>query len=126
MIAILVRLALGAGIPQRFAKAAGIGGAIALLIALLAVGKCSYDRRLIANHDAAREARIAPILRSADANAADARILDAKRNIADETAERAAVAPLPDARLSDRQRARACAVLLRQARERGGESPPGC
>nr|WP_053000149.1 hypothetical protein [Sphingomonas sp. Y57] len=126
MIGFLARLAARAGVPERFARVVGPACAIFALVALLAVARCAYDRNLIARHDAEQEAQLAPAVRSADANAADARLSDQKRNQADEDAERAAVAPLPDARLSDRQRARACAVLLRQARERGLEGAPGC
>lgn len=126
MIAILTSLALRAGVPQRFAKAVGIAAAIAVLVAVLPIAKCSYDRSVISGHETKQEARLAPVIRQADANAADARITDQKRNQADEDAERAAVAPLPDARLTPRDRARACAILVRQARERGRESPAGC
>lgn len=126
MIAFLASLAVRAGVPQRFARIVGPTCAVFALVALLAVARCAYDRNLIARHDAAQEAQLAPAVRSADANAADSRLSAQKRNQADEDAERAAVAPLPDARLSDRQRERACAVLLRQARERGLEGAPGC
>jgi hypothetical protein len=126
MIAFLASLAVRAGVPQRFARIVGPACALVAVAALLTVVKCAYDRNLIARHDAEQEAQLAPAVRSADANAADARLSDQKRNQADEDAERAAVAPLPDARLSDRQRERACAILLRQARERGLEGAPGC
>lgn len=126
MIAAIAALALRCGIPQRFAKAAGIAGLIVAIVTLLALAKCTYDRNLTARHDAAQEAQIAPAVRAADASAADARLSDQKRNQAHENAERAAIAPLPDARLSDRQRARACSVLRRQTRERGLESAAGC
>lgn len=126
MIAIITSLALRAGVPQRFAKLAGIVALVVALAALLTLGKCSYDRSVIAEHEAAQEAAIAPVVRHADAKAAEARLSDQKRNQADEDAERAAVAPLPDARLSDRQRERACAILRRQAAERGHQSPAGC
>lgn len=126
MIGLLASLAAGAGVPARFAKAAGIVAAVIALVLVLGVAKCAYDRSVIDGHEAKQEAKLAPIVRQADANASDARISDLKRNQADEDAERAAVAPLPDAGLSARQRARACAILQRQARERGHESPAGC
>lgn len=122
----LASLALRVGVPARFAHAAGIAGLVALLALLLPLAKCAYDRNVIDEHEAKQEAKLAPVIRQADANAADARLSDLKRNQADENAERAAVQPLPDARLSDRQRARACAILRRQAAERGHESPAGC
>lgn len=126
IIAALASLALRAGVPERFAKAAVLAAAIAALVVLLSLAKCAYDRNLVAAHDAEQDAQLAPAIRQADANAADARISDLKRSQADEDAERAAVAPLPDARLSDRQRQRACAILRRQAAERRGQSPAGC
>jgi hypothetical protein len=126
MIGFLASLATSAGVPQRFAKVVGATCAIFALVALLTLGKCAYDQNLIKNHDAEQAAKNGAAMRQADANAADRRLSDQKRNQADEEAERAAVAPLPDARLSDRQRARACAILLRQARERGLEGAPGC
>ena len=126
MIGFLATLAVRAGVPERFARIAGATCAVLALAALLVLGKCAYDRNLINNHDAQLAAKDSAVVRQADANAADRRLSDQKRNQADEEAERAAVAPLPDARLSDRQRARACAILLRQARERGLEGAPGC
>ncbi|KKC24678.1 hypothetical protein [Sphingomonas sp. SRS2] len=126
MITALTALAMRAGLSKRAASVVGYAALIGALVALLSVAKCAYDRGVIDEHEAKREAAIAPVIRQADASAADTRISDQKRNQADENAERAAVAPLPDARLSDRQRQRACAILQRQARERGRESPAGC
>lgn len=126
MFGVLASLALRAGVPQRFARAAGIAGLIVALVAMLTLARCAYDRSVIDAHEAKQEAKLAPVIRQADANAAQSRLSDQKRNQADEDAERAAVAPLPDARLSARQRERACAILRRQARQRGNESPAGC
>lgn len=126
IIGVLASLALRVGVPERFARAAGLACFVVLLALLLPLAKFAYDRSVIDAHDAKQEAKLAPIIRQADANAADSRLNDLKRNQADEALERAAVAPLPDARLSARQRARACAILQRQAAERGNESPAGC
>lgn len=115
MIGVLISLAARVGVPEPLRKAAGIVGAVVALVALLGLAKCVYDRKLIAGHEAEQAAKLAPVIRAADANAAESRVTDLKRNLTDEAAERAAVAPLPDARLSDRQRARACAVLRRQS-----------
>lgn len=114
MITLLASLAARVGVPEPLRKAAGTAGAIVALMAVLALAKCSYDRSLIQKHEATQAAKIAPVIRAADEHAAGSRITDLKRNLTDEAAERAAVAPLPDAGLSDRQRARACAILVRQ------------
>ncbi len=126
MIAALAALALRVGVPERLGRAAGIAAAVVGLTVGLGVAKCAYDRSIISTHEAQQAAALAPVIRQADANAAGARISDQKRNQADEDAERAAVAPLPDNRLSDRQLARACVVLERQAAERGGDVPARC
>ncbi len=115
MIAILISLAARLGVPEPLRRAAGIAGAVAALIALLAIAKCTYDRRLIAGHEAEQAAKLAPVIRAADAKAAETRLTDLERNRDEEAAERAAVAPLPDTGLSARQRARACAILQRQS-----------
>jgi len=126
MMTLIATLATRFGVSQRLIKVVGIAALVTLAVGLLGIAKCSYDHRLIATHDAETAARLAPVVRQADAMAADTRISDLKRNLDDENAERAAVAPLPDTQLSARQRARACAILMRQAKERGRPVPAGC
>jgi len=56
ILTFLANLALRAGVPQRFAKAAAIGVLALALIAAFFIGKGIYDHRLIARHDAKAEA----------------------------------------------------------------------
>lgn len=123
MIAALASLAVRAGVPQRFAKAAGIAAIAILCIALLAIGKCTYDRSVITKHDAGINAEVATKGREGEATASverradDARIQNESQEVKD------AVAPIPDRATSARQRARACVILRRQAREAGHPIP---
>lgn len=88
--------------------------AAASLVGLLWAGKALYDRSIVREHEQGQAAKLAPVVRAADSNAADQRAADIERNRNEEAAERAAVSMLPDAGLTDRQRARACGVLRRQ------------
>lgn len=122
----LLALVMRIGIPAKFAKPALIAAGVVLLILALGLGKCAYDRALIRNHEADQAAKIAPVVRKADAKAADARIIEERKIDAHQAEERKAVDALPDQGLSARQRARACSVLRRQAAERGRPAPAGC
>lgn len=122
----LIGLVMLLGVPARLAKPTVIASAVALIILGLGLAKCSYDRSVIRKHDAKVAAKIAPVVRKADAKAAEARISE-ERKIDDHRAdEEKAVGALPDQGLSARQRARACSVLKRQAAERGRPAPAGC
>jgi hypothetical protein len=81
----LIGLALKLGVPQRFAKGAVIAALIAIAIAALGIGKCTYDKRVIANHDAKQEAATAKADRQADAKAAEQRRADDSRSTAEAT-----------------------------------------
>lgn len=81
MIAALASLALRAGVPKRFAKAAGIAALVAVLALLLIVGKCSYDQSVIEKHDAKQDAATAKADRKADAKASTERRADDSRLI---------------------------------------------
>jgi uncharacterized protein HemX len=81
----LIGLALKIGIPQRFAKAAVIAAMVIALIAALGIGKCAYDKRVIANHEAKQEAATAKADRKADAKAAEQRRTDDSRSTAEAT-----------------------------------------
>lgn len=123
MIGFLISLADLAGVPELLRKAVGIIGAVLAVLALLSLALCVHDRKLIADHEAKVAAEIAARTRPADERAADTRLSDMKRNMEDEAAERAAVARLPDAGLTARQRARSCAILCRQNPD---TVPAGC
>jgi predicted lipid-binding transport protein (Tim44 family) len=59
------------GPSERLSKIVGGAAAVFLVLALLGLGKCAYDRNLIAQHDATRDAQIANATVGAD-RAADA------------------------------------------------------
>jgi hypothetical protein len=75
----LLSLAGKLGIPEPLRKAAVIGTAIVLLISLLAIGKCTYDRSIIKAHQAAQDAANAKADRKADQKAAEQRRADDTR-----------------------------------------------
>jgi Tfp pilus assembly protein PilE len=100
--------------------------ALAVVAAVLALGvaKCAYDRSIIRAHDTKQEAELATKARPADAKAAEARQATTAI-IANDTQEITnALAPLPDAGLTPRQRVRACTVWMRQ--HPGAAKPAGC
>jgi hypothetical protein len=119
----LIGLALKAGIPLRFAKGAVIGILIVALVVGLGVGKCAYDKSIIEEHDAEREATIAKDDKKADNNAAvqrrvdDARVTSEKEEIKDAIAEAQATGSDPRAAYYH------CIALQQQARKRGQPSP---
>lgn len=130
LIGWVLKALLGLGIKSdtaaKIARPVLIGAGVVALITGLGVAKCVYDRNLIAAHDQDIAAKLAPVIRKADDNAAGARVQDQLTIANDQQEETHALAPLPDAHLSDRQRARACAILLRQSREARGPAPAGC
>lgn len=126
MIAILARLALGAGVPPRFAKAVGIAAAVIALIAVLGVAKCSYDKSIIEQDRLEERAKDAEAARKADEKAADRRLNDERTIDNDDRAMRDAIDATPAEPLTARQRARACAILCRQARAAGIDASAEC
>lgn len=56
-------------VGERFAKPLIIIAGVALLIAVLSVGKCAYDRSVVEKHDAKATAKIATAARSASETA---------------------------------------------------------
>ena len=122
----LIMLALRLGVPARFAKAATIAAIVILAVLLIGIGKCAYDRRVIARHEADEAAKMAPKIRKADEAAATAREQDNAQIARDEKDTTDALKTLPDQGLTDRQRARACVVLKRQAAAANRPAPGGC
>jgi uncharacterized membrane protein YhiD involved in acid resistance len=85
MLAALISLATGLGVPARLAKPVlAVVGAI-LLLGVLWGSKCAYDKRVIANHEAKQEAATAKADRKADAKAAEQRRTDDSRSTAEAT-----------------------------------------
>lgn len=123
MIATLASLAAGLGVPARFTKAAGIAALVALVVALLALGKCAYDSSVIDTHDAKRDAATATADRKADAAAATERRADDAR-LSTETRQ------LEGARNAstdlDRRLARHRCLRMQQDARRAGHEPPAC
>lgn len=66
MIALLASLAIRLGVPERFARAAGIVGVVLLLLILLLIAKCAYDRSVIQAHEAERAAKVERDARKAE------------------------------------------------------------
>jgi uncharacterized protein HemX len=114
----LLSLAGKLGIPPQFRKAALIGTAIVLLLTLLAIGKCTYDRSVIKAHEQKAALEQAQRERKADAN------LQTQKSRDDAAAQQRqqeidnATRNIPDQAPSARQRARACVELRREAKQR--------
>jgi hypothetical protein len=113
----------------RLGLPAGVGWAAALLagLLLLALATCARDRRLIANHDALRDAALAEAARAADARAATARRADDGR-LANETTqlnEVLAHAPSADPPSAARRAFYEC-VRMQQAARAAGAPAPAC
>lgn len=120
---IIARL-IAAGVPERVAKPVLIAVLIALALAGLGIAKCSYDRRVIAAHDAAANLAAEKAGRAADQKAADQRQQDTNR-AATEAAQLDKVttnAKSPD----DARRAYYRCVRLQQAARANGERSPAC
>ncbi|WP_034159501.1 hypothetical protein [Sphingomonas sp. ERG5] len=124
MIATLVAW-LGGIVGPKLARTVLILAAVIAAVSILGAVKCSYDASLVERHDSARNAEIATRARAGEAQAADERATDTAR-IQNETQEVTnATHAIPDRAVSDRQHARACVILRRQARP-GDPIPPGC
>ena len=123
MPAFLIAWALKAGIPAKYAKIAVIGALVTLLIVGLGVAKCAYDRHVISQHEQKAALEQAKRERRADTNLQqqigrdNAASEQRKQEIEDATRN------IPDQAPSARQRAIACAELVRQAKERGKPRP---
>jgi hypothetical protein len=97
-------------VGERFAKPVFFAGLVLLILAAFGVWLVLHDRRVVENHSARQEAAA----RTADARAAADRVVITQTIANDAQEVRNAVDKLPDAPLTDRQRARACAVWVRQ------------
>lgn len=120
MIALLASL----GLSARAAKLVAYVGLPLLLIAGFALWLALHDRSVVKQHDAAQQAEIATKARPADEKAAANRATTTAIIMKDQEEITNALAPLPDAGLTDRQRARACSIWLRQ--HPGAAKPAGC
>jgi hypothetical protein len=111
-------------ISERASKAIMIVGLVLLVLAVLGVAKCSYDRKLIRNHEAEQRAETAKADRKADNNAAVQRRADDAR-VVDEATQLGKVQAnaTTDA---DRRLARHRCLRLQQQARRDGKPSPVC
>ena len=121
----LIALALKAGVPQRFAKAAVIAALVTILVAGLGVAKCSYDRNVIEHHEAKQEAATAKADRAADAKAADQRRTDDARTTAEAVEIKEAIDEAKRSGADPRAAYYEC-VRRQQAARRTGQPSPEC
>jgi uncharacterized protein HemX len=110
-------------VGPKLARLAVIASAIVLLIAILGLGKCAYDKSVIRQHEQKAEIKQVKRERKADANLQvskgrdDAAAQERKQEINNATRT------IPDQRPSARQRAIACVELRREAKQRGKPEP---
>jgi uncharacterized protein HemX len=110
-------------VGEKWAKPAAIGGLIALLIAILAVGKCAYDKSVIRQHEQKAALQQAKRERKADANLQTQKGRDEAAAQQRQQEIDNATRNIPDQAPSARQRARVCVELRRQAQQRGKPVP---
>lgn len=97
---IIARLIAG-GVPERLAKPVLIAALVALAFAGFGIAKCSYDRSIIAKHDAAANAKAAARndaakdAASTERRADDQRISEAQKGYDDAISKAPAGAPGP-------------------------------
>jgi hypothetical protein len=106
------------------AKALGIGSAILLLLAVLGVAKCTYDRNLIENHDARQAAETTKADRQADTNAGEQRRVDDNRLNTEQSELGKAGQNAQDRKA--RRVARQRCIRMQQDARAAGRQPPAC
>jgi hypothetical protein len=122
MLTALISLAVWAGVPQRFAKAAAIGAAVIAAVLLLCGGVALYDHSIIAKHDATQELKQERTDRKADNRSAEQRRADDARL----TQERRQLEEASNNGQTDTDRRIAfyrCLRLQQQARDSGRPLP---
>ncbi len=113
----IIGLLVAKGIPLKHARPLAFAALALVLLGLLAVAKCSYDRAVIAKHEAKTEARARP----ATDKAADERARDAIANARTEEELHAAIAAQPDQAIAPTSLA-----LSRQRLWKAGKHPAAC
>jgi hypothetical protein len=116
MFAMLIGM-LAPTVGEKWAKPAAIGLLIALAVAIFSVGRCAYDRSVIAKHEQKIERRAAP----ATNKAADERAADTINNAKAEEELHNAVHSVPDAAPAGPSHALACKRLSNV-----GKHPASC
>lgn len=120
----LTRIALGFGLPRGLATVAAWGAILILGALLLMLATCVHDQRLIARHEALRDAALSDAARTADAHAAAARRADDGR-LASETIQlNEVLADVPsDPPGAARRRFYDCIRVQQDARAAGAPAP---
>ncbi len=109
----LISKIIAFGIPSKFARPVAYAAIIAILIAILAAGKCSYDRAVVAKHEAKIEARARP----ATDKAADERARDTIAAANNERITRDEIAAQPDQPIAPSSRVLSCKRLSNAGRD---------
>lgn len=121
---IITRL-IAAGIPERVAKPVLIAALVALALAGLGIAKCSYDRSIIATHDAKAGAKAAAQNDGAKDAAATERRADDRRISEQEKGLNDAIAKAPPGAPGPATVALGCERLRRQG-ARAADLPAAC
>jgi hypothetical protein len=122
----LASLLAGAGVAQRFARPLAIGSLAIAAIALLATGKCAYDRSIVSALDDRRDAELAGPARRADDQAATERRAEDSRTVQEVQQIEKVIKDAPHAPLSDARRDYYRCVRLQQQARAAGDPPPAC
>lgn len=78
-------------VGEKFARPVAYAALAFVLLAMLGIGKCTYDRAVIAKHEAKQDAANAKADRKADAKAADQRRVDDARLTTEQQAIKEAI-----------------------------------
>jgi hypothetical protein len=123
----LTRLAAALGLPRGLATVAAWGAILILGLLLLMLATCIHDRRLIARHDALRDAALSGAARTADAHAAAARRADDGRLASEMTQLNEVLAHVPSADPPGAaRRAYYDCIRLQQGARAAGAPAPAC
>ena len=112
------------GVPEPLRKLILFAAIALLVVGVLGVAKCSYDKSVIDGERATNNARQAQADRKADTKAADRRLEDQER-LAREELELLEVTREVDDPVERRRAFHRCLRLQQAARAAGGE-PPAC
>jgi hypothetical protein len=125
MLSFLTGLALKAGVPQRFAKAAVIVAMFVAAIGGFALLKACYDDGVIDQHDANQRADTAIADRKADTKAAEERRADDARAVTESQEIKEAIHEAGPDPIARRNAYYQC-VRAQQAARRAGKPPADC
>ena len=125
MVSLLATLLMTrAHLGPKVAKAGAWGILIALVLSVLAIGKCTYDRRLIADHDANVTQKTLTTDTKAKDKAAEQRVTDTLAIDAAQKGRDNEIAKAPAARPDDARNRLNCERLRRAGKDTSGY--PAC